>query len=186
VRIETKIGSDWLERAVDDEGLEAAIDRERRDLAVVRRKLDESPNELDRTRLGRVLQRLGYHLLLRGEYRAAAARLEEASEIWKEFGRSRAAFLARSRRAEVELCRGELEEAERRADRLVDEAAEVPYRIYRDFVLELRGRIRAKRGDLDRSRRDLKACLEIRRERSRDRLAERVARLLEQLPGTTN
>lgn len=181
VQIETRIGDDLLEHAVDDDRLVDAIERERDDLRAIREKLQSSPNELDRTRLGRVLNRLGEHLTLSGEYSTARQHLEEAAAIWREFGRPRARFLARVRAAEVELARSNLEEAEREADQLVDDAATSPLEIYRDFALELRGRIRAKRGDRRGSHRDLRRCLDLRRDAGRDRLVDRTERLLDRI-----
>lgn len=181
MRIETRIGDDLLERPVDRDQLEEAIEGERDDLAALRDRLRESPNELDRTRLGRVLNRLGVHLKLAGEYDEACDCLEEAVEIWEEFDRRRAAYLARIRATAVEMCRDRLETAEARADELVEAGAEAPFEIYRDFALELRGRIRARRGDVEGGRRDLRESLDLRRDADRDRLAERTATLLEHI-----
>lgn len=181
MRIETRIDDDLLERAVDREQLEEVIERERDDLAALRDRLRESPNDLDRTRLGRVLNRLGVHLKLAGEYEEACDCLEEAVETWEEFDRRRAAYLARIRATAVELCRDRLETAEARADALVEAGSAAPFEIYRDFALELRGRIRARRGDVEGARRDLRESLDLRRGADRDRLAERTESLLDRV-----
>jgi tetratricopeptide (TPR) repeat protein len=128
-----------------------------------------------------VLNRLGLHLKLRGDYDEAREYLEEAVEIWEDFDRRRAAYLATVRATAVEMCCDRLKAAEARADALVEAGERAPFEIYRDFALELRGRIRARGGDLEAARRDLRESLELRRDADRDRLAERTRRILERI-----
>lgn len=179
MRVPTEIGDDLRERAADPARLEAAIERERENYEALERKLGSAPNELDRTRLGRVLNRLGEHLRLAGDFDEAERCCAEAVEIWEDFGRDRAAYLARLRRADVDVHRDDLQAGARRADRLVRDAESEPFAIYRDFALELRGRVRTLAGRGAEGRADLREALRLRRQRDRQRLVERTERILE-------
>lgn len=181
MRIQKKIGDDLRERAVDEERLRSAIASAREDLEALRDRLEHTDERLDRTRLGRVTSRLADYLSLAGDHEEARRLCDEAIEIWRSFGRERATFLARLRSAAIEFRSGRLGAALRRAETLADEAEEAPFEIYRDFALELRGRIRGARGELGEGRADLRRALTLRRERDRGRLVERTESLLERL-----
>lgn len=181
MRIRREIGDDLRERAVDEESLRSAIASAREDLEALRARLERADDELDRTRLGRVTSRLADYLSLAGDHDEARRLCQEAVEIWRSFGRERATFLARLRRAANEFRSGRLGAALRSAETLVEEAEEAPFELYRDFALELQGRIRAARGEIDDGCADLRRALALRRERDRGRLVERTESLLERI-----
>lgn len=179
MRLETQFDDNLRERADDEQQLRAAIEKERRDMQSLRDELAENPETLDRTRLGRTLNRLSEHLKLADEYDEACNLCEEAIAIWQDLGRDRAVFLARLRRAEIEAVRGHLDAAIDEADALVEATDDEPFAIYRDFALECRGRVRAMAGETEAGLADLERALERRHDEGRDRLAERTEQLLE-------
>ncbi len=181
MRLQTRVDARFCEQPVDAQKLRRAIREQRDELRTLRERLRGEPSELERTRLGRTLNRLSRYLRLDDACQEAGELCREAIDIWEALGRERAAYLARLRLAAIEMRAGRLDEAHRRADRLVDEASDPPYGIYRDFALELRGRIHARRNEIDRALEDLRAALEFRRDEQRTRLVERTERVLELL-----
>lgn len=179
MRLETYVDDNFCDRACCRETLREAIRSQRDDLETLRETLRKAPSELERTRLGRTLNRLSTYLRLTDECDEACAYCEEAIDIWRDLGRDRATFLARLRRAALDVRRGAFAEAEDRLDALVDEAADEPFTVYRDFALELRGRLHARAGRPEQAIADLELALEFRREDGRDRLVAQTERLLE-------
>ena len=179
MRISTSFDEQLREQALCADPLEEAIASGRDDLATLREKLRKSPNELDRTRLARVLNRLSDHLRLADQLDDALAYSDEAIEIWRSFGRERAAYLAQLRRAKILFRSSRGTEGLSEANALVEQADAPPFEIYRDFALQLRGRIHAGEHDFGAAVADLEEALEIRRRRGRQRLVERTERLLE-------
>ena len=178
MRLATHFDDRLRERADSEEALRGAIAEQRRDLEAIRARLADAPGELERSRLGRTLNRLSEYLHLAGEYDEACELCEEAIATWRDLGRDRAMFLARLRRADIAMAAGDLEEALDETDALVDAAGDEPFAIYRDFALELRGRVRANLGEVDDAVADLERAYERRADEGRDRLADRTERLL--------
>ena len=178
MRLPTHFDDRLRERADSEEALRQAIDEQRRDLEAIRARLADAPEQLERSRLGRTLNRLSEYLQLAGECGEACELCDEASAVWRDLGRDRAVFLARLRRADVAVAAGDLDDALDEADALVDAAGDEPFAIYRDFALELRGRVRANLGEVDAAIEDLERARERRADEGRDRLVERTERLL--------
>jgi tetratricopeptide (TPR) repeat protein len=179
MRLETYVDETFCERARCEETLREAIRSQRDDLETLRETLRTDPSELERTRLGRTLNRLSTYLRLTDECDRACEYCDEAIEIWRDLGRERATFLARLRRAALDIRREAFAEAERRLDELVEEAADEPFAIYRDFALEFRGRLHARRGRREQAVEDFERALELRRNDGRDRLVQQTEHMLE-------
>lgn len=179
MRLETYVDETFCEQPCCEQTLREAIRSQRDDLETLRETLREDPSELERTRLGRTLNRLSTYLRLDDDCDEAREYCEEAIDIWRDLGRDRATFLARLRRAAIDVRRGRFDEAERQVDDLVDEAADDPFTVYRDFALELRGRLHARAGRAEQATDDLDRALEFRRNDDRDRLVQQTRRLLE-------
>jgi len=178
MRLETHFDDQLRERADAEDRLRKAIAEQRADLETLRDRLADETEQLDRTRLGRTLNRLADHLRLAGDCKEARRLCDEAIAIWRDLGRRRAVFLARLRRADIETTRGRHGAALEEGDALVEAADDEPFAIYRDFALELRGRVRARSGDPDGAVADLEEARTIRRREGRDRLAVRTESLL--------
>ena len=179
MRLTTHIDVSFRERADDPERLAEARREKRADLEELRASLAETSDELEVTRLGRVLNRLSEYAKLAGDDEQALEYGREALEIWRDLDRDRAAFLARLRCVEIQFFLGERDEALGGLDALVERTQSERFEVYRDFALVLRGRCRCAAGELEDGRSDLEQSLEIRRDRGNDRLIEHTRSILE-------
>jgi tetratricopeptide (TPR) repeat protein len=179
MRITTHVDSSFRERPDDPERLEEARRDKERDLASLRESLEEERDELNVTRLGRTLNRLSEYAKLAGDLDEGLDYGREAVDIWEELDRDRAAFLVRLRCVECRFFRGERREALDALDEMVERAEDEPFEIYRDFVLEVRGRCRCADARIEAGSTDLQNALEIRRERGNDRLIEQTRHVLD-------
>lgn len=184
MQVTTHLDHTLRERADDPDELRDALKSEAADLQSVREALADSPNELDVTRLARVLNRLADHLRLDGRFDAAAEHATQARDIWRDMDRHRAAYLAELRRIHALGDQMEAPDSWRSAREacgaLIDRArSQEDLEIYLDFALERRGIIAWRLDALEDAGDDLRAALEIRRERGVDRLVERTETVLE-------
>lgn len=181
MHVKTHFDSDLRRRADDPDILRQALAKEPVTVEAMRRLVAEDPSELNLSHLGREASRLADHLLLAGKPDEALPLKEEAVEIWRRLGRRKAEFLARLRAAEIVFELGRREQALEALGELLGEAQAPPVDIYRDFVLEARGRLLARRGMPEEARRDLQKALELRRERGSQKQVEETEQLLEAL-----
>lgn len=189
MQVTTHLDSSLRERADDPGELQEALESEANDLRSVREALAEDPEELDVTRLARVLNRLADHLRLDGRFESAAEYARQARDIWHDMGRRRAEFLSELRRIHALGDRPESPEAWRQArqasDTLVDRAkADDELGIYLDFGLERRGIITWRLGETESALADLRDALEIRRTREVARLADRTREIIDHIEHT--
>lgn len=184
MRLTTHYDDQLFERPDDPDQLREAIAAEREDLANLRAALQAESNELDRTRLGRTLNRLCDYLRLNDEPDAAREAGREALAIWKELERRKAAFLARLRLAKVERRAGAPADALDILADLIDSADDDELSIYRDFALEARALCHCGCGSTEDALADLDRALELRVERGSKRQIEATRRLIERVTDT--
>jgi tetratricopeptide (TPR) repeat protein len=184
MQVTTHLDSSLRERADDPDELREALESEASDLRSVRQALADSPNELDVTRLARILNRLADHLRLDGRFEEAVEHATQARDIWQDLDRRRAAYLAELRRVHALGDMMDDPDAWARGcsacDTLVHEAdADDELEIYLDFALERRGIIGWRLDGPDGALDDLEAALRIRRERGIARLVDRTETIIE-------
>ncbi len=179
MKVRDHIADDLRRRPTDPDRLGEAVARGRQTVAKIRELADEEPSELHLSDLGRQVSRLADHLLLADECDEALALKEEAVGIWRRLGRDKARFLAELDAAETRFELGRSQEALAELDRLVEQAGEPEFEVYRDFALVLRGRCRARTGDTAGGLADLQEALELRRQRGSQRQIDHTQRLRE-------
>jgi tetratricopeptide (TPR) repeat protein len=179
MQIKTYISDDLRRQPASTKKLAVALQKERESVAMMRRLAQDEPSELNLSHLGRELSRLADHLLLADSPDEALPLKVEAVDIWRELGRDKAVFLAELDAAEIVFELGRCDEALAELDRLVESSRTEALAVYRDFVLELRGRCLARAGQVGLAREDLEEAMELRCERGNARQIEETERLLE-------
>lgn len=177
MRVDTQLGDGFRDRPVDDDQLQRALDREHDDLETLEAIPAEDRDELQTSRLGRVLNRLSRHHELAENYGDALQYGRRAVDVWDQLGRRRARFLAELRVARLRHHRGDTDAALEALDRLVEATDGGDLEVYRDFALESRGRVAAEAGETERAETDFARAIEIRRSEGRDALVEPTRRL---------
>lgn len=159
--IPTTLDEKLRDQPTDESLLEEALAEEQRKVSSLRLTAKDDPSELNTTRLGRQRQRQSEYLRLAGRLDEAREAIEEAISIWEKYGRHRAFFLARLKRAVLTANTDALQDL---LDEMDEETA-----VYEDFLHEAMGRVHMLRGEVEEAHLHLLKALEIRRVRGNDR-----------------
>ena len=179
MQVRTYVDQELRVRPDSESELEGAIEKERETVTSLRRDVDAEPSELNKSHLGRELNRLADHLFLADELEEATQLKEEALDIWRDLDRQKAAFLSRLNLAEFHFEAGHHGRAFDILEMLLDQSASGDTEVYRDFVREVYGRCAFRAGRIDEALEALEDALDIRRERGNDQQVEQTEHMLE-------
>lgn len=165
--VKTRFDEALVEHAVEPAALPDTLATHRRNIEGLRGDLAAFGTDVDRTRLGRELHRLGTAASLAGDHAAARAALDEAVVHFERLERPLATWWVRARRAWAIERAGQPRVASTALTALLDEATDVHLKAYGEAVYRWRARAWLAAGDLGAAREDLETAIDIVRDRPR-------------------